>query len=270
MCHDGPQDRNNGRPSERDWRPDVFVATVADVLRAATDRLNSFARESLHVPPSDSDREPPFPDSRTVLEPDCQRCPALVESRECISWGTGGRDADIIVVGEAPGYGIPDADRWQGGNWTGMAYTSRHSGRRIRRMLTQVGYDEDAYYTNAVKCVPADPDDSTTNREPTATERSNCRTHLLTELELVDPDVVLATGKHATKSVLAAEGRELDGFLDSVLEPIELDRLGVWLLPILHPSYQDVWIGRLGYEPDEYLDAIRTTIDECCANAVDT
>ncbi len=180
--------------------------------------------------------DPPFPDSRTVLEPDCQRCPGLVESRECISWGTGDHDADI-VVGEAPGYGTPEADRWQGGNWTGSAYTSRHSGRRIRRMLAQVGYHEDAYYTNAVKCFPADPDDRTTNREPTAQERSNCRTHLLTELDLVDPDVVLTTGKHATTTVLAAENRVLDSFLDSVLEPIALDRLGVWLLPILHPSY---------------------------------
>ncbi len=231
--------------------------------------------------PPDSDRptgEPVFPDSRTVLETDCQRCPALVDSRECISWGTGPQDASIVVVGEAPGYGNPDADRWQGGNWTGKAYTSRHSGRRIRRLLARIGYDEDAYYTNAVKCFPASEepgsstasgasvseDDSTTNREPTPEERSNCRTHLLTELDLVDPTVVLATGKHATKTVLAAADRSLDGFLDTVLEPIELDSLGVWLLPILHPSYQDVWIGRLGYDPEAYLAAIEAELDDLC------
>ncbi|WP_265109361.1 uracil-DNA glycosylase [Halosolutus halophilus] len=225
------------------------------------------------MPASDSDSgfrdDPPVPNDRHVLEDDCRRCPALVEHRECISWGTGARDASIVVVGEAPGYGNPEADRWRGGNWTGKAYTSRHSGRRIRRMLAQVGYGDDAYYTNAVKCFPADPDDPTTNREPTAEERSNCRTHLLTELELVGPTVVLATGKHATTTVLAAEDRDLEGFLDSVLDPIRCDRLGVWLVPILHPSYQDVWVGRLGYEPEAYLAAIGETLDGLCGRTAD-
>ncbi|ELY29361.1 uracil-DNA glycosylase, partial [Natrialba magadii ATCC 43099] len=41
------------------------------------------------------------------------------------------------------------------------------------------------------------------------------------------------------------------------------EQLETWLVPILHPSYQDVWIGRLGYEPEEYLTAIRETVDEC-------
>ncbi|WP_230198763.1 uracil-DNA glycosylase [Halopiger djelfimassiliensis] len=228
--------------------------------------------------------DPPFPDSRNVLEPDCTRCPALVESRERISWGTGPLDASVVVVGEAPGAGNPDADRWQGGNWTGKAYTSRHSGRRIRRLLERIGYGDDAYYTNAVKCFPAseeprsssasgetvNSDDPPNNREPTPEERANCRPHLLTELETVDPAVVVATGKHATKTVLAAEDRSLDGFLDSVLEPIRCERLGVWLLPILHPSYQDVWIGRLGLEPGEYRVEIRETLAELCdAPAVD-
>nr|WP_245742116.1 uracil-DNA glycosylase [Natrinema salaciae] len=204
---------------------------------------------------------PSYPTSRNVLEPDCARCPALAETRERISWGTGPEDASIVVVGEAPGYGDPDADRWRGGNWTGKAYTSRHSGRRIRRMLEEIGRGDDAYYTNAVKCFPASADDPTSNREPTAEERATCRTHLLTELEEIDPAVVLATGKHATKTVLAAEDRELDGFLDSVLEPVRCERLDVWLVPILHPSYQDVWIGRLGYEPAEYLEAVGETLD---------
>ncbi|GAB3677946.1 uracil-DNA glycosylase [Halopiger thermotolerans] len=211
---------------------------------------------------SSSPADPPFPKSRNVIEPDCTRCSALAETRECISWGTGPLDASVVVVGEAPGYGNPDADRWRGGNWTGKAYTSRHSGRRIRRMLSRVGYGDEAYYTNAVKCFPADPEDPSSNREPTPEERANCRPHLLTELETVDPAVVLATGKHATTTVLAAEGKELDGFVDCVLEPVRCETLDVRLVPILHPSYQDVWIGRLGYEPEEYLAAIRETLDD--------
>ncbi len=205
--------------------------------------------------------DPQFPDTKNVLERDCERCPALVDSRECISWGTGDLEADIVVIGEAPGRGTPSADRWRGGNWTGKAYTSRHSGRRIRSMLERIGYGGESYYTNAVKCFPADSDDPTTNREPTDGERENCRAHLLTELETIDPEIVLATGKHATTTVLEAEGKSLDGFLETVLEPIRCARLDVWLVPILHPSYQDVWIGRLGYEPEEYLEAIRETLE---------
>jgi hypothetical protein len=53
----------------------------------------------------------PDPDDRLVLEPDCARCPGLVESRECISWGVGPRDADVVVVGEAPGAGEPAAEQ---------------------------------------------------------------------------------------------------------------------------------------------------------------
>lgn len=206
---------------------------------------------------------PEFPTTRHVVEPDCARCPALVESRERISWGTGVPDATVVVIGEAPGYGDPGASRWRGGNWTGRAYTSRHSGRRIRTMLETIGFADETYYTNAVKCFPADPDEPTTNREPTDRERTTCRRHLLSELESVDPTVVLATGKHATATVLEADGRELEGFLESVLDPIPCDRLDAWLVPIVHPSYQDVWIGRLGYDHESYLEAIRKTIDGC-------
>ena len=263
----------------------------ARVVSPADPNSNATAGDDAGAP-----RESAFPTTRNVIEPDCNRCPALAACRERISWGTGPLDATIVVVGEAPGYGIPDADRWRGGNWTGKAYTSRHSGRRIRRMLAQLGYAEAAYYTNAVKCFPAseaprassassaerssadsqaaeprddgetassDSEEPMTNREPTATERANCRDHLLAELESIDPDVVLATGKHATKTVLAAEDRTLEGFLECVLEPVWCARLDVWLVPILHPSYQDVWIGRLGYEPKGYLEAIGTTIEDC-------
>jgi uracil-DNA glycosylase family 4 len=200
---------------------------------------------------SDDDLFPEH-ESRTVLEPDCRRCPALVDSRTCISWGAGPTDAAVMVVGEAPGAGDPDAERWRGGNHTGMAYTTRHSGRRIRGLFARLGYEP--YYTNAVKCFPAGGSGS--NREPTGDERANCRRHLERELSLVGPDVVVSTGRHATATMLAFEGREVEGFVDRVLEPEELPSLGVTLLPILHPSYQEVWVARLGYDGGAYEAAI--------------
>ncbi len=218
--------------------------------------------------------EHPDESARNVLSPNCARCPALVESRTCISWGNGPTDEDgnpdpaaaaVLVIGEAPGAGDPDAETWKGGNHTGLAYTSRHSGRRIRRLMDDLGYGDRAYYTNAVKCFPSDGSGS--NREPTATERERCRAHLETELGQVEPAVVVATGKHATASMLAFEGESMDGFLDLVLEPISLSSVGTILLPLLHPSYQEVWLSRLGYEVEEYRRAVGAVLDERTASS---
>lgn len=205
---------------------------------------------------------PEYPDesSRNVLEAGCARCPALVDSRERISWGNGSRDADVMVVGEAPGAGDPDAGRWRGGNWTGLAYTARHSGRIVRSTFESLGYGPgELYVTNAVKCFPEGADGS--NREPTADELHTCFRHLRAELADVDPAVVAATGKHATRVLLAHEGIELGGFVERVLEPVECPSLGATVLPLLHPAYQHVWIARLGYEPDEYVAAIGDAIE---------
>ena len=201
---------------------------------------------------------PDFPETRRVLEPDCARCPELVASRERISWATGPLDADVMVVGEAPGAGAPEADRWRGGNWTGKAYTTRHSGRKIRDLLEGLGHD--AYYTNAVKCFPRGDDGS--NREPSDGELATCFAHLEREIRTVEPAVVVATGKHATRTVLDHEGVELDGFVDSILDPVRCDRLGTTVLPILHPSYENVWLARLGYDHDGYVAEIGARIDD--------
>jgi len=202
----------------------------------------------------------PDPDSRNVLEPDCARCPALVDARERISWGTGSLDADVMVVGEAPGAGNPDTERWRGGNWTGMAYTARHSGRIVRAMFEDLGYGaEDLYVTNAVKCFPSDGDGG--NREPSDEELGTCFDHLVAEVEQVAPSVVVTTGKHATTVVLENEGVALDGFVDAVLEPVACPGLGVTVLPVLHPAYQHVWLSRLGYDREAYVGAIGDAIE---------
>lgn len=201
----------------------------------------------------------PDPATRTVLEPNCDRCPALVKSRACISWGNGPPDADVVVVGEAPGAGDSDADPWAGGNHTGLAYTSQHSGRRIRDLFASLGLADRTYYTNAVKCFPSDEEGS--NREPTADERTACRAHLEAELTSRDPTVVVPTGKHATQTLFAVEDRSLESFLDTVLVPQSCPTLGVTLVPLLHPSYQEVWLARLGYDEAEYRETLRDVLE---------
>ena len=202
----------------------------------------------------------PSLDEQHPLAEDCRRCPALVGCRTRISWGVGPLDASLVVVGEAPGAGDPDRERWQGGNHSGMAYTAANSGRKVRSLVREVGYEGDAYYTNAVKCFPGDGEGS--NREPTAEERANCRPYLVEEIETVAPDCILATGKHATQSLFAVGGRSLDGFLDSVLEPAHVDGLAAPVVPLVHPSYQEVWIPRLGYDYAGYVDELRGVLAE--------
>ncbi|MGA9401594.1 uracil-DNA glycosylase family protein, partial [Haladaptatus sp.] len=108
--------------------------------------------------------------------------------------------------------------------------------------------------TNAVKCFPEGDDGS--NREPRAEELANCFDHLRTEIERVDPSVVVTTGKHATKLLFDFESIRMNGFLERVLSPVECERLGVTVLPLLHPSYENVWRKRLGYDRPEYVAAI--------------
>ena len=201
----------------------------------------------------------PSPSSVNPLAETCTRCPALVKARERIAWGNGSTDAALVVVGEAPGEGTPEADRWQGGNWTGMAYTARHSGRKVRRLCADLGYGkDDLYFTNAVKCFPAG---ETGNREPTTAERSNCRPYLVQEIDEIGPEATLATGTHATRSLLANEPIEVDGFLDLLIDPIDCASVGTTVVPVLHPSYQEVWLSRLGYTYEEYVEEIRETLD---------
>lgn len=201
----------------------------------------------------------PDPETRNVLAPDCRRCPALVESRNRISWGQGDLNADLVVVGEAPGTGAPEAETWRGGNHTGMAYTTRHSGRRVRELAADLGFP-DAYFTNAVKCHPPE------NRDPTAAERSNCAGHLQAELEQVQPTAVLATGSHATASLLSMADRSLDGFVASVADCVREGRPLDWpgfdaaLVPALHPSYEAVWLARLDLSREAYVAGLRDAL----------
>lgn len=120
--------------------------------------------------------------------------------------------------------------------------------------MADLGYGDDCFYTNAVKCHPAE------NRDPTEEELGNCRGHLEAELDAVDPAVVVTTGKHATATLLAFEGIELDGFVESVCDPVECPTLGVTCLPVLHPSYLEVWLSRLDLTEEAYRERIAAAL----------
>lgn len=110
----------------------------------------------------------------------CEACPRLVACRSQIVNGRGDADADLVVVGEAPGR-VEDAE--------GVPFVGR-SGTILDEAIQANGVNPDRVrITNCVRCRPPE------NRDPRVGERANCRRHLDRELAEVDPTVVLALGR---------------------------------------------------------------------------
>lgn len=110
----------------------------------------------------------------------CTRCPALVDSRSRIVNGVGPADADLVIVGEAPGAREDEA---------GEPFVGR-SGRLLTDALEDAGLPrKDVRITNCVRCRPPD------NRNPHVDELENCRGWLEAELAQIDPSAILAVGK---------------------------------------------------------------------------
>ena len=119
----------------------------------------------------------------------CTRCP-LCHSRTQTVFGVGRRDADILVVGEAPG---AEEDR-QGEPFVGRA------GQLLDNMLRALGYSrERVFIANMLKCRPP------RNRDPGAEEVEACRPYLARQIELVRPSVILALGRIAAQNLLGSD-----------------------------------------------------------------
>ena len=117
----------------------------------------------------------------------CERCPALVESRSQIVNGTGPEAADVLFVGEGPG--ATEDER-------GEPFVGR-SGSVLDDELLRVGLDRDTVrISNCVRCRPPE------NRDPTSVELENCRGYLETEIERLDPTVVVTLGKVPSEHLL--------------------------------------------------------------------
>jgi len=117
----------------------------------------------------------------------CERCPALVDSRSRIVDGVGPAEAQLLFVGEAPG--ATEDER-------GEPFVGR-SGDVLDEGLRDAGLDRsDIRITNCVRCRPPD------NRDPTTTERENCRGYLDAEIAAVDPELIVTLGKVPAEHLL--------------------------------------------------------------------
>ncbi|MCL9815755.1 uracil-DNA glycosylase [Natronocalculus amylovorans] len=150
---------------------------------------------------------------------DCERCPALVDSRTQIVNGVGPEDADILFIGEGPGAN-EDAQ--------GEPFVGR-SGTVLTDALIDAGVLRDEVrITNCVRCRPPE------NRDPQTEELSNCREYLDGEIQTVDPELIVTLGKVPSQHVLGrsvAVTKEAGSFVDV--------RIGEQTYPLLisvHPA----------------------------------
>jgi uracil-DNA glycosylase len=116
----------------------------------------------------------------------CTRC-RLHESRTQVVFGQGDPNADLMFVGEAPGF---HEDR-QGLPFVGP------SGQLLNRLLEGIGLRrQDVYIANLVKSRPPK------NRDPLPDEIAACRPWLDAQIRLVDPKVVVTLGNFAARTLL--------------------------------------------------------------------
>jgi uracil-DNA glycosylase len=119
----------------------------------------------------------------------CTRC-GLHTSRTQTVFGVGRRDAQLFVIGEAPG---ADEDR-QGEPFVGRA------GQLLNQMLRAIGLTRsDVYIANILKCRPP------ANRDPQPDEATSCTPYLSQQIALVQPRVLLAVGRIAAQWLLQTD-----------------------------------------------------------------
>ncbi|PSQ52834.1 uracil-DNA glycosylase [Halobacteriales archaeon SW_8_65_20] len=117
----------------------------------------------------------------------CERCPELCASRSRIVNGVGPTDADLLFVGEGPGANEDEE---------GEPFVGR-SGTVLDDALREAGLErEDVRISNCVRCRPPE------NRDPTTGELDNCRAYLETEIERLDPELIITLGKVPSEHLL--------------------------------------------------------------------
>ncbi len=120
----------------------------------------------------------------------CARC-ALSGTRHNIVFGEGAPDADIMVIGEAPG----KQEDLAGRPFCGP------SGELLDRMLGAIGLQRrELFITSCVKCRPPG------NRTPRADELRACRPFLMSQIQAVRPSFILVLGLVAAQALLGKKG----------------------------------------------------------------
>jgi len=164
--------------------------THVEVSREALDAL------AIDGPPTSADSRP-SPREVTQPEPElaateadakkCTKCSELSRCRHSVVFGVGDPHAGLMFIGEAPG---ADEDA-QGEPFVGRA------GQLLTKIIEAMGYKRsDVYITNILKCRPPQ------NRTPLPDEVTNCLPYVLSQIELIQPKVIVALGATALRALL--------------------------------------------------------------------
>ncbi|MDH4360131.1 MAG: uracil-DNA glycosylase [Nitrospirota bacterium] len=144
----------------------------------------------------------------------CQRC-RLSSGRTQVVFGSGNHQADIMFVGEAPGF---YEDR-EGVPFVGAA------GKLLTELLQSVGLSRsDIFIANVIKCRPPN------NRDPLPDEIDTCKPFLLQQIEFIRPKLVCTLGNFATQTLLEKKV----GITKVRGQAIPLANFVVF--PLLHPA----------------------------------
>lgn len=152
----------------------------------------------------------------------CRKCPHLALSRKNVVFGVGDIHSPLMFVGEAPG---ADEDA-QGEPFVGAA------GQLLTRIIRAMGLSRDTVYiANILKCRPDTPGQTFGNRKPTPEEMKTCLPYLLSQIELIQPKVIVTLGATAVEGLLGLTGgiTRLRGNFQ--------DFRGIPAMPTFHPSY---------------------------------
>jgi uracil-DNA glycosylase len=148
----------------------------------------------------------------------CTKC-ALSKGRTQVVFGSGSSNAELMFVGEAPGF---HEDK-QGVPFVGAA------GQLLNKLLAGIGMTrEDVFVVNVLKCRPPG------NRDPQQEEIEACEPHLWKQIELIQPKVIATLGNFATKLL---SGKPLGiTRVHGVEQEVVLGGNRVMLYPIFHPA----------------------------------
>ena len=118
---------------------------------------------------------------------DCQNC-QLGSTRTKFVFGTGDPNADLLLVGEAPGV---EEDR------TGEPFVGR-AGKLLDKILAAIKLNRSkgVYICNVLKCRPPN------NRDPLPSEVEQCEPYLQNQIRLINPKLIVALGRVAGKTLL--------------------------------------------------------------------
>lgn len=145
----------------------------------------------------------------------CTRC-RLHAGRSSVVFGEGNPNAELVVVGEAPGF---EEDR------TGRPFVGP-AGKLLDLLLLSVGFPrESVYICNVLKCRPPQ------NRDPQRDEMEACTGYLHRQLELIEPRVLLAVGKFAAQTLTGS-----DASIGRLRGRVH-EYMGIPVVATYHPAY---------------------------------